>query len=535
MQGSMTFFLTRRFLLNVDKSRVVGIKSLRTFTTPASQPSISRDTISNLISEITNHKHTFGFHTNYFSSIRREKIVVEFSSPNIAKLFHAGHYRSTVIGNAISNILLAAGHSVQKINYLGDWGFQFALLAVSYNRYGDDVSFERNPLRYLYDLYVRISSEVETDPSIYEEAQSIFAAMEDGDADALVFWNRCRTLSIAEYKKLYGEIGIYFDVYSGESEYVQLARSVIKELNDKSLLLDDNSALKIDLTDSQWFNEVDDRYKCPMLVRSNGTSLYLTRDVAAAIRRHEKYAFDRMIYVTDVSQSVHFKQLFGILEKMNFPWATKNASVLVHKPFGRIEKMKTRKGDIVFLNDILKEAFEKAHQDRSKSTTRKVDINDDEVSKTVALSGLIYHDLRCPTSKKYKFNWDTALASKGSSGLYLQYTYSRLNSLEKYTGVKVTCDVEHQFILNEPLLIDILLHLSEYPAITETLYESLEPSVLVKYLYELCRRVSKAFKHVIVKGQPTTEAEARLACFHCAKIVLHNGLTILGMTPLEQH
>ena len=534
MQRATMFFLSKQ-PLKTFKRICFPNKTSRTFTVPATPKTLSSEKILNLLHDISSHDSSYGFHTKYFTSLQRKKILVEFSSPNIAKLFHAGHYRSTVIGNAISNILIAAGHDVCKINYLGDWGFQFALLAVSYQRYGDEYRLKKEPLRYLFDLYVRISAEVKSDSSIYDEAQSIFAAMENGDHDALAFWNLCRTLSIEKYKKLYGEIGIRFDVYSGESHYVQSAKAIIDDLNKNSSLFAADSALKIDLSSSQWLADAEDRYKRPVLARSNGTTLYLARDVAAAIDRYRKYKFDRMIYVTDVSQSVHFQQLFAILERMGFFWAQKSTDALIHKPFGRIEKMKTRQGDIVFLNDILKEAFDKAFQDRSDSETRKVDIKDDEVTKIVALSGLIYHDLHYPTSKKYKFNWEAALASKGSSGLYLQYTYSRLCSLEKYTGVRVTDDIDPVFILHEPLLTDILQHVSEYAELTEALFETLEPSVLVKYLYELCRRVSKAFKLCIVKDQPAKDAEARLACYHAAKVVLGNGMTILGMSPLEQH
>ena len=500
-----------------------------------SEAQISPQFASSLIHDIHHYGQSYGFHANYFQSLPPENMIVEFSSPNIAKLFHVGHYRSTVVGNTISNILTAAGHKVRKVNWLGDWGIQFALVAVGFQRYGDEKLLKTNSLEHLYDLYVKVSNEIETDRKLCEEAQSFFEKMEKREPEALKFWRMCRSCSVDEYRKLYRELGVRFDEYAGESICVSFAHDVLKKLKDKSLLFDNNNALTIDLNHSAWLEDVEDRFKRPVLARSNGTTLYLTRDVAAAIQRYEQFKFDRMLYVTDQSQEVHFKQLFGILEMMGMPWARKDAARLHHIGFGRVQKMKTRKGDVVFLKDILEEAYQRSYEERRNCGTRKATLDDESITKTLALSGLIYHDLKSRLGKGYKFNWDNALASKGSSGLYLQYTYSRLCSLERYTGVNVTKNVDPTFILSQPALVALLKHVSDYTLVTEAVYKTLEPNVLVRYLYDLSRLAARAFESVIVKGQLKEDAEARLASFHCARVVLGNGLKVLGITPLEQH
>ena len=528
--------LMRNFLKLVRKSLFNSSYKFASSTSAAAiDTPLSSEFVANLIEDIDQHGQSYGFHTDYFKALPCENVVVEFSSPNIAKLFHAGHYRSTVVGNVISNVFTAAGHRVFKTNYLGDWGLQFALLAIGYQKYGNEELLKTEPLKHLYDLYVKATNDVETDRQMYIEARSFFEKMEHRDPEALKFWKICRDYSIEEYNKLYQELGVQFDEYSGESISAPLAHDILKVLDDKSLLCKDDNALTIDLRDSCWLEDADERYKRPVLARSNGTSLYLTRDVATAIERYDRFKFDRMIYVTDKSQEIHFKQLFAILEIMGMPWAQKKDTKLHHKTFGRVQKMKTRKGDVIFLKDILEEAYQRSYDDRSRCDTRKVNLEDDNITKTLALSGLIYHDLRTRLSKGYKFNWDTALASKGSSGLYLQYTYSRLCSLERYTGVRVTKNVDPCYILSQPSLVALLKQASDYLSVTEALYESLEPSVLVKYLYELSRVAARAFESCIVKGQPQEDAEARLASFYCAKVVLGNGLKVLGITPLEQH
>ena len=496
---------------------------------------VTPELVSNILNEVTLHNISYGFHTNYFRSLPSEDVVVEFSSPNIAKLFHVGHYRSTVVGNTISNVLSAAGHRVHKINYLGDWGIQFALLAVAFERYGSKELLNAEPLKHLYDLYVKVSNQVKDDKSLQDEAQVLFAKMEKGEKDSLRFWEICRDLSVTEYKKLYAELGIFFDEYTGESNYVVPAKTVLDILKKKSLSYSDESALKIDLSNSLWLAEAEERHKHPVLARSSGTTLYLTRDVAAAIERYERLKFDRMIYVTDISQTMHFKQLFGILEALGHSWAQTESGKLIHKSFGRVQKMQTRKGNIVLLNDILEEAYQRAYEDRRNCETRKASLNENEITKTLALSGLIYHDLKSRLHKGYKFSWENALASKGSSGLYLQYTYSRLCSLERNTGVRVTDAIDSVQVLQQPPLVSLLQLVNEYPSTLERLYENLEPSILVRYLFELSRLAARAFESCVVKGKPGNVAEARLACFHCARIVLGNGLKILGITPLEQH
>ncbi|XP_076800109.1 putative arginine--tRNA ligase, mitochondrial [Clavelina lepadiformis] len=509
------------------------LPAIRHYSSTAPIVTSGSEQVLELLSEIYTRGKDYGFHTDYFKNLQQENIIVEYSSPNIAKMFHVGHYRSTVVGNVISGILSAAGHNVCKMNYLGDWGVQFALLALSYKKYGNPTALKEQPLFHLYELYVKISKEAEENLQIKEEAQEVFLDMENGNADALQFWKCCRELSISEYKKLYHSIGVEFDVFSGESMYLDKSREVLEILKEKDLLYWDNGALKMNLAGSKWLSKSPQIYQHPVLARKNGTSLYLTRDVAAAIDRFNDYKFDRMIYVTDISQAEHFNQIFAILEKMGFPWADKNTEMLMHVGFGRIHKMQTRKGNMTFLHDLLEDAYQKAHEDRLYCKTRKMPLTPkDDVTKIVALSGLIYHDLKARLSKGYNFNLEAALASKGSSGLFLQATHCRLCSLEANAGVHCIPQVDVDRILSEPSLVELIEHLNKYTTMTKTLYETLEPCILLRYLFDLCHLTAKALIPCTVKGADIADAQARLLCFFCAKTILGNGLRLMGVPPL---
>nr|CAB3265444.1 probable arginine--tRNA ligase, mitochondrial [Phallusia mammillata] len=494
-----------------------------------------QESASAIINDVLKHGKTFGFHQEFFKSLNKEKVIVEFSSPNIAKLFHVGHFRSTVIGNAISNVYLAAGHDVCKVNYLGDWGIQFALLAIGFEQYGNSELLKNDPLVHLNDVYVKVSEEANSDTELYNKAQALFEKMEKGDNNALKFWKLSRELSIEEFKRLYNHMGVTFDVITGESQFVQQAKGILKSLSSQNLLTtEENGAKKINLSESSWICGNQPHEVTPIVERKNATTLYLTRDVAAAVNRFEHHSFDRMIYVTDFSQNLHFRQVFGILEAMGYDWATNEAGKLIHIGFGRVQNMRSRKGQGVYLKDILDKAEVKVRQDRLEHDTRRSNIeNEKHVIDNLALTGLICHDLKRTLRKDYKFSWDAILSSKGSHGIALQYTHCRLYSLEQNCGTSLTHDIDISMLYNSEMM-NLIEQISKYGLATQKTYETLEPSVLLLYLYDLCHAISKAMIACQVKGVDKNLSEARLLCFHCARTVLGNGMRLLGTVPLDK-
>ena len=514
---------------------------LSTVASSAKEPS-SHDP-AKVLQAIHEHGSRYGFHTKYFAKLPRQKVIVEFSSPNIAKLFHIGHYRSTVIGNALSNIHAAAGHQVYKMNYPGDWGLQFALLALGFKLYGDNDVLRSDPLTHLYSVYVAVSKEADENPDLRRQARQLFMDMENGAAaEALAFWKTCLDLSMDEFRKMYSRIGVSFDEYAGESRYVEKGKGVLQELEALGLLeTGENGARFVNLEGTSRF--VDDggggvpHEVKPILARQNGTSLYLTRDVAAAVDRYARVGFDRMIYVTDSSQELHFRQLFSVLELMGHRWAHASEARLVHVGFGKVRNMSTRRGNVVFLQETLDDACKRVAEDRYQHDTRRQDIEDlDHVIETLALTGLVCQDLKASLRKGYAFSWDAVIASKGHHGLLLQYTHCRLSNLEKLCGVTldpdVTCDVTS--LHETPDAIRLVRHLDDYADVTRRTYETLEPSVLLRYLYQLCHLVAKAHRTCVVKGAEPERAQARLLCFRCARTVLGSGMRVLGVTPLKK-
>ncbi|XP_002126846.3 putative arginine--tRNA ligase, mitochondrial [Ciona intestinalis] len=478
-------------------------------------------------------KSRYGFHSPYFDKQLKQKIVIDFSSPNIAKTFHVGHYRSTVIGNFISNILKAAGHEVCRINYLGDWGLQFALIALGFQKYGCHTLLQKYPLTHLFDVYVKISSESKNNPDVLEEANTIFLNMENNDKEAMEFWKLIRKVSLKEYRKLYDKINISFDEYNGESEYRDKAKWIISNLQQASLLTNVNGKICMDLSNSDWLNNTPNHIAT--LARANGTTVYLSRDVAAAIHRHDVHKFDRSIYITDENQRFHFQQLFAIIDKMGYKWASRSEGRLVHKTFGRISKMQTRKGEVVFFTDILDEAMEKLKTDRQQHGTRKLDIkNENEVLKLLALSGLLCHDFKSKLQKGYAFSWSAVLSSKGFTGLFLQYTHCRLCSLEENCGVPLVSCIDLNVLEQYQDMVNIIKHLSCYSEVVKAAYVSLEPSYVLKYLFQLSHLTAKGLRSCNIKRASSKDAETLLFSFHCVKTNLANGMQLLGITPLEK-
>ena len=466
-------------------------------------------------------------------------VIIEFSSPNIAKPFHAGHLRSTIIGGFLANLYETFGWKVIRMNYLGDWGKQFGLLAVGFAKYGDEGKLARDPIRHLFDVYVRVNKDIEEEnlsdfkgssnnESTNEKARAYFKRMEAGDPDALELWRRFRELSIDKYIDTYSRLNIKYDVYSGESQVTkETIQKVLDLLRKDGISHRSQGAEVIDLTQS------NKKLGSVVVKKSDDTTLYITRDIGAAIDRYEKYHFDKMIYVVASQQNLHVAQLIEILQKMGFKWANN----LEHVNFGMVQGMSTRKGTVVFLDTILEEARDKMLHVMKKNEAKYAQIeNPDEVADLVGISAVMIQDMQSKRINNYEFKWERMLSFEGDTGPYLQYAHSRLKSLERnFTSMTLErlTDIDYS-LLREPQASHLIRILAQYPDILRSAMKTKEPATIVTYLFKLTHQVSSCYKTLWVSGQTGEVAAARLALYAAARQVLYNGMTLLGLTPVDR-
>ncbi|XP_043497914.1 probable arginine--tRNA ligase, mitochondrial [Polistes fuscatus] len=452
-----------------------------------------------------------------------KNVIVEFSSPNIAKPFHLGHLRSTIIGNYVANINSYLGNNVKRINYLGDWGTQYGFTQVGIEMSNfDNKNIQDDAIRSLYNAYVLANKSAENDISIANKAREIFRQLETGESTAYEEWELFRKYTIEDLKKTYGRIGITFDEYHWESMYRKTnLKQIIKLMENMNLLKYDKENRKVIQLDTD---------KVIPIIKSDGTSLYLTRDVGAAIDRYKKYKFDVMYYVVDQTQSKHFTNLIEILHKMNISWAER----LKHIRYGRVIGMSTRKGTAIFLKDILNEIKEVAREKQIQSPTTKVSLDSsDNSSDILGISAIIINDLKQKRQRDYTFNWNTAFNIKGDTGVKLQYVHCRLCSLEENSGVTLPTEC-YPSVLKEPIVDDLICIISNFENTVLRSYLDLEPCILVGYLFKLSYTINKAFETLQVKGETVDISNQRLLLFHVAKNVLAQGMKLLGLTPLSK-
>ncbi|XP_035221485.1 probable arginine--tRNA ligase, mitochondrial isoform X2 [Stegodyphus dumicola] len=460
----------------------------------------------------------------FFRNVPVESILVEFSSPNIAKPFHYGHFRSTIIGNFVANICNYVGHEVTRMNYIGDWGFQYGILAAGFRKFGSEEKLSADPLTHLFEVYKEANARISNDKEFDEEARKYFQLMEEGDSEVLSLWSKLRDLSLKEMKATYHRLNINFDVFHGESMYAENVKEIFDELQKKNLVTcDENGCIEIVVPKQNGEQET------VVLRKSDGTSLYLSRDIAAAIDRMKKYHFDSLYYVVDSSQTKHFTFLRNILTSMGYSWA----SNIHHIPFGRILKFSTRKGSVVFLHDILNEAKERTLESMKNSPNTKVEDDMDETADILGIASLIINDFSTKRRKDYNFTWERVLDIKGDSGNSLQYCHARLNSIKEKCGFDLCKDCELQSLV-EPEAISLIAHLAKFDEVIYKTYADLEPCILVHYLFLLRNEIGRAIKVLPVKGSNPYVGRARLLLFHAAQLVLKKGLQILGITPLNQ-
>jgi len=475
--------------------------------------------VQNIVKEVIEKKERYGF----TEQGKGKKIIVEFSSPNIAKPFHAGHLRSTIIGNFMVQLFTNNGFEVVSMNYLGDWGKQYGLLAIGFEKFGSEESLLADPIKHLFDVYVKINEEAEKEGStIHDDARAYFKRMEDGDKDALAIWERFRNLSIEKYKNIYKRLNVSFDIYSGESLVSEGMITEYEKLEKAGIIEESEGAKVIDLS-KQKLGKV-------LVKKSDGSTLYITRDIAAAFDRKQNIGFDHMYYVVASQQYHHFRQLFSILEKMGYEWKKD----CTHINYGLVKGMSTRKGTVVFLEDILDKTKKKMLKTMQKNPEKFAEIEDPEaVADIVGLSAVVIQDFNAKRNKDYEFNWDRMLTAEGDTGPYLQYAHARLSSIERKSGITFNANADLS-LLTEPQAFDLAIAVGRFPEVIQTTLTNLEPSTLTTYLFELCRAFSSAYAELTVKGQEQNLAEARLALFWSAKQVLNSSLKILGLVPLER-
>lgn len=457
---------------------------------------------------------------NYGSGNQNKNIVIDYSSPNIAKPFHVGHLRTTVIGGALYNIYKFLGNNVTGVNHLGDYGTQFGKLIEGYKRWGKEYNIEENPIDELTKIYIRINNLCKEDESVLEECRNNFKKLEDGDPYCKELWEKFRALSLKEFERVYKMLGSKFDSYNGEAFYVDKMQEVIDLLQKSGKLVESEGAKVVELG--------DDMPPC-IIIKSNGSSTYATRDLAAILYRARTYDYDKSIYVTSYEQTLHFKQIFKTATYLGLD--EKYIKGLEHVPFGMVllktGKISTREGNIIKLEDLLNEAIEKS---REIIEAKNPDLeNKDDVAHKVGIGAVIFNDLSNNRIKDEIFDWDIMLNFNGETGPYIQYMCVRTKSvLEKAGYVPELKDVDLSKLddENSKKLIDILYNFNQtLVAVTE----KEEPSILSRYLISLAKEYSSFYNNCHILNDDKSLQDARLYLTYMVKTVLEKGLNLLGI------
>ncbi|HAA38419.1 MAG TPA: arginine--tRNA ligase [Firmicutes bacterium] len=451
-----------------------------------------------------------------------QNIVIDFSAPNIAKPFGVGHLRSTVIGHSLYRLYEALGYRCIGINHLGDWGTQFGKLIVAYLKWGNEERLQTDPINYLYELYVRFHQEAELDPQLDEEARSWFKKLEDGDQQARELWQRFRSLSLTEFKRIYQILDVEFDSYSGESFYNEMLDETIALVAEKDLASESEGALVVDLSE-------EGMPPC-LLRKQDGATLYATRDLCAAIYRQQKYNFAQMLYVVGADQALHFRQLFAVLRKMGYAWADK----CVHVPFGLIRykdgKMSTRQGTLIFLEDVLQRATELAAKIIEEKNPGLV--NKGEVARQVGIGAVIFGDLSNDRIKNIEFDWDKVLDFSGETAPYVQYAHARICSiLRKAADWPGDYDASLLTTDEEQAVVGMLARFADTIKRAATTYK---PSVMARYVVDLAAEFNRFYHQCPVLTAEGPLRNARLALIDAVRQVLVNGLYLLGIAAPEE-
>ena len=449
------------------------------------------------------------------------KVVIDMSSPNIAKPMSMGHLRSTVIGNAIANLEKKVGYEPIRINHLGDWGTQFGKLIEAYKLWGSEELVKADPIAELIKLYVRFHEEAELDPTLDDKGRAWFKKLEDGDPEAVRLWEWFRSESLKEFNRVYDLLGVTFDSYNGEAFYNDKMDVVVDMLEEANLLKVDNGATIVDL----------EKYDLPpaLIKKSDGATLYMTRDLAAANYRKNTYDFAKCIYVVGMEQSNHFKQLKAVLKELNLPWSED----IVHIPFGLItlngKKLSTRKGKIILLEGVLKEATELAlKQIEAKNPSLE---NKEAVAHAVGVGAVIFHDLKNDRTNNFDFALEEVVQFEGETGPYVQYTHARAMSILRKANH--TVDTKEAFSLTDDDAWEVLKLIENYPNVVRFAEEKCEPSAIAKYVINLAQAFNKYYAHtkVLVEDEAFN---SRIALVQTTASILKQGLALLGVAAPDE-
>ena len=454
-----------------------------------------------------------------------QTICIDYSSPNVAKNFHVGHLRTTIIGNSLYKIFTKLGYKVERINHLGDWGTQFGKLIVAYKAWGDEETVKKDGVAELMKLYVKFHDEAEKNPELNDQARAWFAKMEQGDEEALKIWQWFKDISLIEYKRTYDLLGMEFDHYLGESFYRDKTNDVVTRLTDANLLTESEGAKIVDL-------EQYDMAPC-LILKNDGSSIYATRDLAAIFYRKNTHNFVKCIYVTGQEQKLHFAQVFKVVELLGNEWAKDQ---LVHIPYGLVSvegaKLSTRSGNIIYAEDILLEAISKIKEIIDE---KNPDLPDkEETAKKIGVGAVLFNDLYNQRIKDVSFKWEKLLNFDGETGPYVQYTYARCASiLRKVDDFVVGNEIDYSLITDQESM-DLLKEISRFPKIVKDAADKYEPSVVARFSVDVAQAFNKFYNANRINVEDANVRNARVTLVHLTKKTIKDALLLLGIECPEQ-
>lgn len=450
-------------------------------------------------------------------------IVIDYSSPNIAKPFHVGHLRSTVIGNALYQIFETLGYHCEGINHLGDWGTQFGKLIVAYQKWGSKEAVEQYGIQELMRIYVKFHEEAEKDATLEDEARSWFVKMQNGEQEALSLWKWFYNISIKEFNRVYDMLGVHFDAYTGESFYNDKMAAVVEELEQKNLLKQSEGAMIVDL-------EEEKMPPC-LIIRKDGGTLYATRDITAALYRKNTYHFDKCIYLTALDQNLHFSQWFTVIKKMGYDWWKD----LIHVPFGLVSldsgKLSTRHGNVVLMEELLNQAIletQKIIEQKNPDLPNKK-----EVAEQVGIGAVIFNDLYNSRIKDVVFSWERMLNFDGETGPYVQYTHARACSILRKGECSLAQNIDYSKLTDDASM-EVCKLLEQFPKKIQEAADKLEPFIVTRQLVSLSQAFNKFYHDNVILTSEEQTKQARIALVIAVKTVLKKGLALLGIKAPEQ-
>ena len=473
--------------------------------------------ISQTLDEVLSEKEHYGD-----QKLGEGNVPIDMSSPNIAKPMSMGHLRSTVIGNSIAETMKKVGYTPIKINYLGDYGTQFGKLIYAYKRWGNEEDVKKDPIMNLFKYYVKFHEEAEKDPNLDDEGRAWFKKLEDGDPEAVELWQWFREVSLADFKRIYKELGVDFDSYKGEAFFNDKMQPVIDELKEKGLLHESRGAQVVDMGEDE---------NPALIVKSDGSSIYLTRDLAAAIYRMNTYHFVKMLYVVGNEQAQHFVELKTVLKKMGYDWADR----IHHVPFGLItqngKKLSTRKGNVVFLDQVLGDAVDLARKQIDQKNPNLA--NKEQVAHDVGVGAVIFHDLKNDRIENFDFDLDEVVRFEGDTGPYVQYTNARAQSvLRKAAKMGQEPNLSNNS-LNDDWSFSVAKALADFPRIIARSSDKFEPSVIAKYALDVAKKFNKYYANVKILTEDE-QINNRLALVEATSIVLTEALRLLGVNAPKE-